>query len=359
MIVERTQYYAKPGRAAEVLANRREASRIRVAIGLPAGSIFVKSAGDGPDVRWDCSFPSEAAHQADLDARARSPEFESVRASQRDALQRFERHVEKRDIDGPDWWGDVSLDGLPIVPTEHTFKSGALDLKGYLYTPPGTGPFPCVLLNHGSGVNQGTLDVSRPGTASWLMSWGIASFLVHRRGYGNSPGTPWREDCPAPFGTDDYDNQLARRLDAESDDVLAGLAYLKTLAPIRADRIGVMGSSFGGVNTLLSASKTDQFRCAVEFAGAAMNWDRTPKLRELLTKAAAKVTCPIFYIQAANDYSIRPTIELGDSLKGSNKVFLTKIFPAHGINNHEGHLLESTGQLRWGPEVRRFFERWL
>lgn len=90
-----------------------------------------------------------------------------------------------------------------------------------------------------------------------------------------------------------------------------------------------------------------------------MNWDRTPRLRELMLTAAHKVTCPIFYLQAANDYSIRPTIEIGDSLKSTRGVYEAKIFPAHGINNNEGHLLESTGQLRWGPDVRRFFERWL
>jgi hypothetical protein len=56
-IVERTQYYAKPGLAAEVLEQRRKASAVRVAIGLPAGEIFVKHpSGDGsePDVAWQC-----------------------------------------------------------------------------------------------------------------------------------------------------------------------------------------------------------------------------------------------------------------------------------------------------------------
>src|SRR5262245_8387324 len=41
-IVERTQYYAKPGLAAEVLDIRRKASAVRVSIGLPAGEILVK-----------------------------------------------------------------------------------------------------------------------------------------------------------------------------------------------------------------------------------------------------------------------------------------------------------------------------
>ena len=62
----------------------------------------------------------------------------------------------------------------------------------------------------------------RPSVAATLLSWGIASFLPQRRGYGNSPGPAWRQDVTAPHGSDDYDAQLVRRLDRESDDVLAG-----------------------------------------------------------------------------------------------------------------------------------------
>ena len=68
MLVERTHYYAKPGRAAEVLATRRRASEVRVALGLPHGRILAKAdpAGDGPDVTWECAFP-------DATAQARGP----------------------------------------------------------------------------------------------------------------------------------------------------------------------------------------------------------------------------------------------------------------------------------------------
>src|SRR5262245_18733191 len=81
MIVERTQYFAKPGLAAEVLDLRRKASAVRLSIGLPAGEIFVKHPGDGsePDVAWQCTFADVAARDADLAARAASAEFESVR----------------------------------------------------------------------------------------------------------------------------------------------------------------------------------------------------------------------------------------------------------------------------------------
>ena len=95
-IVERTQYYAKPGLAVEVLDQRRKASAVRVSIGLPAGEIFVKHpGGDGsePDVAWQCTFTDVVARDADLAARAASTEFESVRVQMRKLYARFERQV--------------------------------------------------------------------------------------------------------------------------------------------------------------------------------------------------------------------------------------------------------------------------
>src|ERR1051326_5069646 len=95
-IVERTHYYAQPGMAGLVLEQRRKACAVRVAIGLPAGEIFVKHpSGDGsePDVAWQCAFPDAAPHEPDLAARAASPEFERVRLGMRTLYARFERQV--------------------------------------------------------------------------------------------------------------------------------------------------------------------------------------------------------------------------------------------------------------------------
>ena len=77
MLVERTHYYAKPGRAAEVLATRGQASEVRVSLGLPHGRILAKvdPVGDGPDVTWECAFTDAAAHAHDLAVRDRSPAF--------------------------------------------------------------------------------------------------------------------------------------------------------------------------------------------------------------------------------------------------------------------------------------------
>jgi carboxymethylenebutenolidase len=257
------------------------------------------------------------------------------------------------------WLRNVDLSGVPIVPRSLEYASGQYNLAGFLFLPPGEGPFPCMVLNHGSGLDRGSANLCQPGLGTTLMSWGLAVFTPHRQGYGNSPGPGWREEVPGEFGTDEYDVQLVARLDRESDDVVAALDFLQGLPEIERDHIGVMGNSFGGINTLLAASKTDRFRCAVEFAGAAMNWEHTPRLREHMIAAAHRLTQPIFFIQAENDFSIGPTLELSAALKDTGKVVEAKVFPAFGISHQEGHLFERDGALIWGPEVRRFLERWL
>lgn len=360
MIVERTCYLPKPGRLEEVLAVRRRGSRVRIDLGLSAGTITLGDTGRGPMVFWEARFATSQAHEADLAARAASPDFEACRADMRALIDDFDRQILRPDRElEPCAVRDVPLDGGPVAPEELTFASAGLELKGYLYTPPGAGPFPCLITNHGSTIHQGTTDVCRPGIAALLMSWGIASFLPHRRGYGNSPGVPWRDQVAAEFGTDAYDERLAARLDDESDDVVAALDAVMRRPEVDAAHVGVMGSSFGGTVTLLAAAKSERFRCAVEFAGAAMNWERTPRLRALMLDAARLLSRPIFFIQAANDYSARPTIELAAALEGGGQVVESRVYPAFGLTKDEGHQLYMQGPALWGEDVRRFLKRWL
>jgi dienelactone hydrolase len=363
MYIERTYYFAKPGKESDTLAVRRKACRVRVGIGLAAGQIYTRADANEPnhpDVTWECRFASLEEHAADLAARAASPAFEAVRAEMRACIARFERYVFKLEAtELENGVTDFDLRGQSLAPRELAFPSGGQTLKGYLFLPPGPGPFPCMICNHGSGIAQGTLEVSRPGSAALLMAWGIASFLPHRRGYGNSPGPAWRHEVPAEPGTPDYDAQLSARLERESDDVLAALDFISGLDGIRSDHIAVMGSSFGGVNTLLAAAKTDRFRCAVEFAGAAMNWEIAPGLRAKMLDAARNALPPIFFIQAANDFSVAPTLALAQARAAAGKPAQSMVYPAFGINAEEGHLLEKNGSVLWGDHVRCFLERHL
>jgi dienelactone hydrolase len=359
VLTERTVYWPQEGRVPDVLALRREACAIRLALGLPAGRIFIGSEGDEETVQWECRFSGKDARATDLAARDASAEFKGVRKRMRDVIRDFRRCVLEHDEAPVGRLAARDIDGHSLVPREVTFKSAGLDLAGFLFLPPGEGPFPAMVINHGSSIEQGSQEVSAPGIAALLASWGVASLMPNRRGYGNSPGTPWRQEVSAPFGTKEYDDALALRLDGESNDVVAAGDFLAGLPEIDADHVGVMGSSFGGVVTLLAASKSDRFRCSVDFAGAAMNWDRTPGLRALMTNAAHRLARPACFLQAANDFSVRPTLEITAALEGTGKVFESHVFPGFGTTHMEGHLLFRGGIVIWGPRVRAFLERWL
>jgi carboxymethylenebutenolidase len=64
------------------------------------------------------------------------------------------------------------------------FKSGDLDLKGFVWKPSGDGPFPALLWNHGSEKSRGTIESVAP----YLVNKGYVFFVSHRRGQGQSPG---------------------------------------------------------------------------------------------------------------------------------------------------------------------------
>lgn len=361
MITERTVYLPKLGKLDDVLATRRRASEIRRAIGLRAGEISIEIDPNGAPqrVQWQCRFPDDAAQRADLASRAASPDFEAIRRTMTGLIDDFDRQVLRPLPMSGSSLRSIALENVPIVPEEVTISSDGRDLAGFLFRPPGDGPFPLMITNHGSGIHQGTQDLCRPGVAALLMSWGIASLLPHRRGYGNSPGTPWREDVSADYGTPEYDAQLAARLDAESDDVIAARSFAATLPDIDLGHIGVMGSSFGGTVTLFAAAKEPGFRCAVEFAGAAMNWDRTPGLRKVMHDAAVRLTQPVYFVQAENDYSTRPTRELAEGLAGAAIPVKSRVYPALGLSRDEGHFLYRDGTLVWAQDVHDFLEEHL
>ena len=359
MLVERTHYYAKPGRAAEVLATRRRASEVRMALGLLHGRILAKAepGGAGPDVTWECVFADPTAHARDLEARERSPEFAAVRARMSALIDRFERLILVADADAS---ADIEPDtARPVVPAEVRIPSGEGALVGYLYLPPGRGPFPGLVLNHGSTIHPGTSDFCRPGTAAVLTGWGYAVLLPHRRGYGNSAGPTWRREVTAEFGTAEYDRALAARLRHEADDVAAAARWLELRPEVAADRIGVIGSSFGGTVSLLAAARMSALRCAVDFAGAAMNWERTPTLRETMLEAARRLAVPLCLVQSENDYSTAPTRELAAELVRLGKPHAARVYPAFGLTADEGHLFFQNGAPVWGPWVREFLDRWL
>ena len=68
------------------------------------------------------------------------------------------------------------------------------------------------------------------------------------------------------------------------NDQLAALAWLRTQSFVQANRIGVAGTSFGGIEAVLGAER-GTYCAAVDPAGGAQSWAEAPALQELIEDA--------------------------------------------------------------------------
>lgn len=230
------------------------------------------------------------------------------------------------------------------------FPSGKLQLYGYLYIPPGNGPFPAIVWNHGSAEEPGTGGL----VAQWYGDNGFVVFYPHRRGHG-------RSSAAAPYiGTLIDETRLDEptlpdALVAQSDDVIAAAAYLARLPYVDRTRISTVGCSFGGIEALFAAEQGTGFVSAVDFAGGAYMWARAPALRERMKLAARNAKIPVFFIQAENDADTSPTRVLADEMKRAGKPHRARVFPPYGKTMQDGHGFCGGGDNpAWGPDVLDF-----
>jgi dipeptidyl aminopeptidase/acylaminoacyl peptidase len=182
------------------------------------------------------------------------------------------------------------------------FESAGKTLHGFVYKPPGAGPFPTVLYNHGSAagmLNNQAFDLIGP----MLNARGWAMFAPYRRGQGTSSDAgPYVMDeieaAGARGGPELRGRTLARLLSTEQlQDQLAALAWLKKQPFARPTQIAVIGNSFGGIETVLGAAHAG-YCAAVDAAGAAESWEGAPDLQRLMLHAVQHSTVPIFFFQA-------------------------------------------------------------
>jgi len=166
------------------------------------------------------------------------------------------------------------------------FKSGDLELKGFVWKPDGPGPFPAILWNHGSEKLPGTVDTVAP----YFVSRGYVFFVPHRRGQGRSPGAYIMDQLNAASRAQ-RSRMVVTLNEVHLQDQLAALEYIKSLPYVDQKRLAVMGASFGGIQTILAAERGAGYRVAVDCSGAAQSWKGSADLRAQLTVAARKSPC--------------------------------------------------------------------
>ena len=132
---------------------------------------------------------------------------------------------------------------MPVtIPTERVeFQSDGTRCAAWLTLPPGAGPHPAVVLVHGFGA---THEMMLPQYEQHFAAAGIATLAFDYRNTGASDGLPRQ--------------RISMR--HQRADVAAALDFLAAHPQIDAERIGLWGTSLGGMNVAAGGRSADRRR---------------------------------------------------------------------------------------------------
>jgi dipeptidyl aminopeptidase/acylaminoacyl peptidase len=161
--------------------------------------------------------------------------------------------------------GNPDLNESKMVAGEvKRFKSfDGLEIPGILYKPKQAGKekVPALIMIHGGPGGQSRFGYS--GVTQHLVNNGYAVFKINNRG---SSG----------YGKTFFHLDDKKHGDHDLKDVLFNKKYLQSVDWIDAEKIGVMGGSYGGYLTMAAMAFTDEFKVGVNIFGVT-NWVRTLK----------------------------------------------------------------------------------
>jgi carboxymethylenebutenolidase len=140
------------------------------------------------------------------------------------------------------------------------------------------------------------------------------------------------------------------------DDHLAALNWLKQQPFVQPNRIATGGNSFGGIITLLGAERTN-YCAAIDAAGGAQSWMMAPQLRSRMAQAVHRVQAPVFFFQAANDYSLAPSRNLSAEMVSAGRTSQLRIYPRFGATAADGHSFAWRGSAVRAKDVFKFLDK--
>lgn len=238
-------------------------------------------------------------------------------------------------------------------------------MRTIVLRPPGPGPFPLVVISHGSVETpelrlKASLRAYEP-AAQWFVRRGYAVALPQRPGHG-ATGGPYLED---QNGCDHADYRRSGLATAAS--IEAAVKFMVAQRFVKQSGTVIVGQSAGGWGALALASRnTSGVRAVINFAGGrggrvngGPNNNCAP---ERLVAAAgtfgASARIPVLAIYTEND-SYFPAVlskRLADAFRSAGGRIEYRLLPRF---DQEGHwLFESRdGIPAWGPIVEEFLAR--
>ncbi len=227
-------------------------------------------------------------------------------------------------------------------------------LEVTLFTPPGPGPFPLAVMNHGatnaSAANRGEryhFTIS----AYYFLSRGYAVALPMMRGFAGSGGAFMQAGC-----------DLAAVAQGNGRDMREVIEALALRPEIDRTRIVVAGQSFGAWNTLgLGASPPVGVRGLINFNAAIRSSDcptQDSSMARAAGQLAARTSLPSLWFYGDND-TVMPVATwravFGQYTRAGGRAELVA-FGAFGSDSHNVLSFPESLPL-WAPRVDAFLAR--
>jgi dienelactone hydrolase len=243
-------------------------------------------------------------------------------------------------------------------------------MRATVFRPPGRGPFPLMVMNHGTTQNaerRRLLALPRFETVSgWFVQHGFVVVVPERPGHGATGGV-YRED---QGGCDDPD--FARAALGAAESIAATLAYMRAQPFVRRDGAIVAGQSAGGWAALAFASRAPKVATAganegvaavINFAGGlgGRSWDQPDnncapdRLIATARLFGRTARVPTLWIYTENDSYFAPHLSaaMAAAFRAAGGVVDYRLLPPFGSEGH--YLAETAGsQVAWGPVVESF-----
>jgi carboxymethylenebutenolidase len=262
----------------------------------------------------------------------------------------------------------IAEPSTPGRPENVVIHSDSIALHALLFRPRGSGPFPAILLNHGSGRTPeelkrlGPYERNAEKLGPLFVRHGYVFLYLFRRGVGPSAdqGISAVNLMNQEFASHGQEARNALQLGLlegrEMIDALAALGFLRALPEVSRNKVGVIGHSLGGSLTILMAEREADLRAVVVFSASGYSFDRSSELRERLLAALTRITEPVFFIHAENDYSLSSGKELDLRLQQLGKPHQMRIYPPVGHTLDDGHDFLDLGISSWESDVFAFLD---
>jgi len=182
-----------------------------------------------------------------------------------------------------------------------------------IFRPNGAGPFPLVILSHGSpgsAWERHAMGRYRPlPQVREFIGRGYAVIVPMRRGYGETGGE-WAERYGTCIAPDYY--RAARE---SAKDLMAVIEYARSLRFVRSDHVMLVGQSAGGIASLATASENPPGVIGVvNFAGGRGGRPYThpgdpcvaSSMTEAIGKLARSIKVPVLWHYSENDQFFAP-----------------------------------------------------